>query len=78
MFQSRRGLQAGHIYRSCHELAPIENPSKDHPDLRKNYSLDTLMIEMVEIVGMVIGMVRVILVALVVLCVVCVVGCMSQ
>ena len=62
-------------------MAPIENLSKDHPDLRKKCSSDTLMlemVEMVEMVGMVIGMVRVILVALVVLCVVCVVGCMSQ
>ena len=56
-------------------LAPIENPSKDHPDLRKKYFLDALMLEMV---GMVLGMVRVIGVPLVVLFSVCVVGCMSQ
>ena len=59
-------------------MAPIENLSKDHPDLSKKYSLDTLMLEIVEMVGMVIGVVRVIVVALVVLFAVCVVGCMSQ
>ena len=75
MLLSERGVQAGHNSRGCPELAPIENLSKDHPDLRKKCSSDTLMLEMV---GMVIGTVGVILVALVVLCVVCVVGCMSQ
>ena len=59
-------------------MAPIENLPKDHVDLRKKWSSDTLMLEMVEMVGMVIEMVRVILVALVVLCVVCAAACMSQ
>ena len=51
-------------------MALVDNLSNHHPDLRKKYSLDLLMLEMVEMVRMVIGMVRVIGVTLVVLCVV--------